>query len=160
MVSFCDFFFAKQKLNKEVFVKQEKAPIAPRFEGVTVYWSRICPCFGKSQHLGIFGQLPVAKGVKRYIFTQRPFLWTYSHISTTCNHMLQRNSLEKLMFRKTAVSKTFRKFRVIFGQLPVTQCGLNCQKAYPGCVQNFHGRFPGLFQDFLDRFPGLFIVNS
>ena len=106
------FFFAKQKQNKEVFVKHEKAPTASRLERVK-WISRICPCFGKSQLLGIFGQLPVAESVKRNIFTPRPFIWTYSHVSTTIRY--RGTAWKKIMFRKTAVFKTFRKFQPTSG---------------------------------------------
>ena len=59
-------------LNKEVFVKHEKAPTAPRFEGVLTI--SYMPVFGNSKLLGNFGQPPVAATVKRHIYTPRPFI--------------------------------------------------------------------------------------
>ena len=57
------------------------------------YWlSRICPCFGKSKFLGILAKFGhyrwpnLAKTVKRHIYSPRPFIWSYSQVSTTIRY--------------------------------------------------------------------------
>ena len=70
--------------NKEVFVKHEKAPTAPRFEGVLTI--SCMPIFWKIQDFWHFCQLLVAETVKRHINRPRPFIWAYSQVSTTIRY--------------------------------------------------------------------------
>ena len=64
------------------------------------------------------------------------------------DHPLQRNSLEKLMFRKTADFGHFGQFR----PFPVAEPGRNCQKAHLQ-ANTFHmSLFPGLYDHPLQRY--------
>ena len=64
------------------------------------------------------------------------------------DHPLQRNSLEKHMFRKTADFGHFGQFR----PFPVAEPGRNCQKAHLQ-AKTFHmSLFPGLYDHPLQRY--------
>ena len=89
--------------------------------------------FRNTDVLGSFYQFPVTECGRNFqkahlhtkTFHLRPLPYLY-------DHPLQRNSLEKLMFRKTVFEH--------FGQIrpfPVVESGLNCQKAHPH-FETFH----------------------
>ena len=64
------------------------------------------------------------------------------------DHSLQRNSLEKPMFRKTAICGHFGRIR----PFPVTEPGRNCQKAHLQ-AKTFHmSLFPGLYDHSLQSY--------
>ena len=83
--------------HKEVFVKHEKAPTAPDSKG---YWlCRICPCFGKSKLLGFLANIRWPK-LSKGTSTRQDISYDMSLFAGRYDHPLQRNSLEKFMFRK------------------------------------------------------------
>ena len=60
-------------INKEVFVKHEKAPTAPRFQ--RVFTISFMPMFRKTAVFGHFGKFrPFPVAVKRHIYRPRPFI--------------------------------------------------------------------------------------
>ena len=64
------------------------------------------------------------------------------------DHPLQRNSLEKLMFRKTAICGHFGQIR----PFPVAESDQKCQKAHLQ-AKTFHmSLFPGLYDHPLQRY--------
>ena len=61
----------------------------------------------------------------------RPFICTHSHVHTTILY-------KKTVWKSSCFEKPpFLDTLAIFGQLPVTQCGRNCQKAHP-YAKNFY----------------------
>ena len=97
--------------NKEVFVKHEKAPTAPRFEGVLAI--SYMPMFWKNQSFGAFSAISGGRKCQKAHLHTKTF-----HLNLfTClyDHKLHWNNLEKLMFRKTAVLGSFGHIRATFG---------------------------------------------
>ena len=72
------------------------------------YWlSRICPCFGNSKLLGNFGQSGGRICQMAHLYAKTFHMSLFPGLY---DHPLQRNSLEKLMFRKTDILDILAKF--------------------------------------------------
>ena len=98
--------------------------------------------FGHLAKFGHFRWPNLAKTFKRHIYRPRPFIWSYSQVSTT------------IRCRETAwKSSCFVKPH--FGQIrpfPVAESGQNCQKAHLQ-ANTFHmSLFPGLYDHSLQRY--------
>ena len=91
-------------MHKEVFVKHEQAPTAPKLEGVWVFVD-LKYIFYENRYFWPIWQLPVGcfltKMVKRHIYGPRPFIWAYNQVSMTFrSKVLARtsSSIEKPLF--------------------------------------------------------------
>ena len=108
--------------NKEVFVKHEKAPTAPRFEGVLTISHM--PMFWKIKACGHFW--PTSGGRK----CQKAHLHTITfHLNLfKClyDHPLQKNSLEKLMFRPRLSKGTSIRLDLSYEPIPRNSLEISC----------------------------------
>ena len=105
--------------------------------------------FRKTTVFAHFGQIrpfPVAEsGQKAYLHAETLHM---SLIPCLYDNPLQRSSLEKLMFRTSAVFGHFGQIR----PFPVAESGQNCQKADLQ-AKTFHmSLFPGLYDHLLQRY--------
>ena len=70
--------------NKEVFVKHEQAPTAPKLEGVWVYVDLKYISY-ENRYFWPIWQLPVGcfltEMFKKHIYGLRPFIWAYNQVS-------------------------------------------------------------------------------
>ena len=112
-------------------MKHEKAPNAPtpppRFQGVLTI--SYVPMFWKIKAFGHFGQIRPFPVVKSGQNGQREKLNKTFHMSLFRGqyyHPLQRNSPEKLMFRKHAVFGRFGQIR----PFPLAKCGKKCRRVH------------------------------
>ena len=96
----------KTPCNKEVFVKHEKASTASRFKGVLAILNM--PMFWKIQAFGHFLLTSGDRNRQKAHLHAKTFHMSLS--SCLYHHPLQRNSLGKIMFWKTAVFDILAKF--------------------------------------------------
>ena len=126
-------------------MKHEKAPTAPRFEGVLTI-SYMPMFFWKIKAFGQFW--PTSGGhncQKAHLYAKTFYMSLFLGLY---HHPLQRNSLEKLMFRKNRYFEYFGQIR----PFPVAESGQNCQKAHLQ-VKTFHmSLFTGLYDHPLQRY--------
>ena len=121
--------------NKEVFAKHEKAPTAPRFEGV--WLSRICPCLENQSFWAFLANFWWPKGIS-----------THQDLSFEPIHMSVRPSVTKKHPRKNSY---FGKKPLFFGHCghirpnSVVKSGRNCQKAHLHAKPFHMSLFPGLY---------------
>ena len=106
------YFTRRLIRNKEVFVKHEKAPTVLQIQGV--FTLSYMPMFKKKRCFEHFGQIrpfPVAEpgqnGQKAHLQVKTFHMSLFQGLY---DHPLQRNSLEKLMFRKTLILDILAKF--------------------------------------------------
>ena len=110
------------------------------------------PMFRKTAIFGHFGQIRPFPVVEYGQNCQKAHLQAKTfHMSLLpglYDHLLQRNSLETPMFRKTAIFGHFCQIR----PFPVIESGQNCQKAHL-LAKTFHmSLFPGLYDHPLQRY--------
>ena len=81
-----DHSLQRYSLDKEVFVKHEQAPTAPKLEGVWVFVD-LKYIFYENRYFWPIWQLPVGcfltEMVKKHIYGLRPFIWAYNQVSKT-----------------------------------------------------------------------------
>ena len=153
-------FMLRTYKNKEVFVKHEKAPTAPRFQGV--FTKFYMPMFRKTAVFGQFGQFrpfPVVesgkKNVKRHINRPSPFIWAYSQVSMTIRY--KATAWKAHITWKTHISKT-RWFRT-FWPISAISGGRTWPKLSKG-TSTADGRTDGRTDGHPDQIPLYYILKD